>query len=380
MNQSLTKNKLREKPKANHNISTGSTAEPKSYEQKIAWVYLLNLVFFFVPLYFVREQWLNVAVSLTLLIPFIYSYFWAYTSTADKAKYPLLLMLASAVAAAPFSSGSLSFFSFLSFFIGFFYPLKRAISLYLGLVAILFTLNYLIGYPQLYFALYGSGICLVVGMFGVIEHNRQKNIREQRQSQDEIAQLAKSLERERIGRDLHDIVGHQLASIALKAELADKLINAGKTKQAQTQIQQLADISRESLSQIRQAVSDYKLQGLQQVILNLIAILRDKGIAVTLNGELPNLTELQQSQLGLIMTEAVNNMLKHSRSESCVINCQVIEDTLILELIESAAAKSIAAGNGVNGMHERAQMIGAELVIEAKPVMRLTVSLPLQAS
>ncbi len=354
-----------------------SANKKQSYEQKTAWVYLINLGFYFIPLYFMGNQWLKIAMAVALLVPFIFGYFWAYNSSKEHAFKPILLMLATAITSGFLTSGAISLFSFCCFFIGFFYSLRTAIMSFIGLSILLLSINLLMDYSGYYFTLYGMGICLGVGVFGVIERNRQQIKRQQEQSKDEITYLATALERERIARDLHDLMGHHLASIALKAELADKLISAGKTEQAQQQISQVSQITRNCLSQIRNTVTDYKHQGLSQTISTLSQTLRDKAIAVTLEGQWPKLNELSESQISLMLTELVNNTVKHSNADNCTISTQVEQSRLVIQYVQNSAAKAFIEGNGLQGIKERAALLQGTVYYALKPNFVVTITLPL---
>ncbi len=349
----------------------------KSFEQKTAWVYLINLGFYFIPLFFMDGQWLKITLAVALLVPFVFGYFWAYNNTKEQAHKPILLMLLVAVTSGFLTSGSMSLFSFCCFFIGFFYSKRTVILGYIAISLLLLTINIIVGYSGYFFTFYGMGICLIVGLLGVIEQHRQRIKRQQQQSKDEITQLATSLERERIARDLHDVMGHHLASIALKAELADKLISAGKTEQAQLQINQVSQITRDCLSQIRQTVTDYKHQGLSQTTRTLSQMLRDKSIAVTIEGQWPKLTNLAESQLCLMLTELVNNTLKHSQADHCTIAIQTVDNQLQLQYIENSPIKHLTEGNGLKGIKERAALLHADVQYQLNPQFIVTITLPL---
>ncbi|AZG74957.1 sensor histidine kinase [Shewanella livingstonensis] len=354
-----------------------STNKEQSYEQKTAWVYLINLGFYFIPLYFMAGQWLKITFALLLLVPFIIGYFGAYNSTKEQAFRPISLMLVTAIASGFLTSGAISLFSFCCFFIGFFYSLRTAILSFIGLSILLLSINLGVGYSGYFFTLYGMGICFGVGVFGIIEQNRQHIKRQQQQSKDEITHLATALERERIARDLHDVMGHHLASIALKAELADKLISAGKMVQAQQQISQVSQITRDCLSQIRQTVTDYKHQGLAQTLNTLAQTLRDNSVAVTLEGQWPKLNNLTESQLCLILTELVNNTIKHSQADHCTILTHTQQDQISLQYIENSAINTFVEGNGLKGIKERATLLHAEVQYQLTPQFVVTITLPL---
>jgi len=220
------------------------TNNPLQLERKLAWVYLINLAFYLIPLFITPYPSWQIILILAVLVPFIYCYF---------------------------NPGSISLFTFASFFIGFFYSFRVSLLCWLGILVTLFLLNYVSQFNSYYFPMYGSALVLGVGMLGKAERRRYQHRLKERQSAKEISTLATMVERERIARDLHDIMGHSLSSIALKAELAEKLLAKQEYQLATTQLQELGQIARESLSQIRHTVSDYKHKGLASCITQLCA-------------------------------------------------------------------------------------------------------------
>src|SRR5690606_21535545 len=126
-------------------------------------------------------------------------------------------------------------------------------------------------------------------------------------------------ERERIARDLHDILGHTLSSIALKAELAEKLLILDKRDEAKQHVSELHQIARNTLSLVRQTVSGYKHRGLSGEVMELCDKLRQNGFVVELTGEIPQLTPRAETALILALTELTTNVLRHSNGNHCQI-------------------------------------------------------------
>ncbi|AAN53437.1 sensor histidine kinase [Shewanella oneidensis MR-1] len=356
------------------------TNTPLQLEQKLAWVYLINLVFYLIPLFITPYSSWQIILILAVLVPFIYCYFWTYRCNFRSAYRPIIAMLVLATVVTPINPGSISLFTFASFFIGFFYPIRVSVFCWFGVVVLLFLLNYLNQFNNLYFPLYGTLLVLGVGMLGVAERRRYHHKLKEQQSAQEISTLATMVERERIARDLHDIMGHSLSSIALKAELAEKLLAKQEYQLATTQLQELGQIARESLSQIRHTVCDYKHKGLASCITQLCHSLRDKGIYVELIGELPKLPARAESQLGLILTELVNNILRHSSASQCSITFREQENTLFVEVKDNASASPFIEGNGLTGIRERLDSLGGHFSYNLEQGYAFTVSLPLQGA
>jgi two-component system sensor histidine kinase DesK len=354
------------------------TSNPLQLERKLAWVYLINLIFYLIPLFITPLPAWKIGLSLAVLIPFIASYFWTYRCNARSAYRPILVMVMLGTAITPINPGSISLFTFAGFFIGFFYPFKTSIFALFSLAGLMFILNAICGFGNYYFPLYGIGLILGIGMFGVAERKRYQHKLKEQQSTQEISALATMLERERIARDLHDIMGHSLSSIALKAELAEKLLVKQEYELAAIQLTELGQIARESLSQIRHTVSDYKHKGLATCVTQLCKTLRDKGISVELGGNIPTLPAQMESQLGLILTELVNNILKHSHASQCNIDFIQQSNRLLVEVKDNAPAKPLVEGNGLTGIRERLDNLGGNLTYNLEQGYEFSISLPLQ--
>ncbi len=357
--------------------NTLSSQETDS-EKRYAWVYLLNLVFYLIPLMLNDYPRWQIIVSLLALIPFIFSYYKAYSANSQNAWAPILAMLVLAVMITPINPGSLSLFTFAGFFIGFFYSARVAILSLMAISVSLFVLNQLLGFNQYYFPAYGTLLVTVVGLFGVIERRRLENKRLQQKSDDEIMQMAKIVERERIARDLHDVMGHSLSSIVLKAELAQKLLAKQEVSQASQQLTELSTIARDSLSQIRRTVSNYKHTGLDATIQQLCQRLRDKGIATQVTGELEPLSARIESQLILILTELVSNMLRYSQARTCQIILRQQKDMIEFTLIEQAKLKALNEGNGIQGIKERVASLNGHYQVKLSPNYQTQITIPLQ--
>lgn len=356
------------------------TNNPLQLERKLAWVYLINLAFYLIPLFITPYPSWQIILILAVLVPFIYCYFWTYRCNFRSAHRPIIGMLVLAIAITPINPGSISLFTFASFFIGFFYSFRVSLLCWLGILVTLFLLNYVSQFNSYYFPMYGSALVLGVGMLGKAERRRYQHRLKERQSAKEISTLATMVERERIARDLHDIMGHSLSSIALKAELAEKLLAKQEYQLATTQLQELGQIARESLSQIRHTVSDYKHKGLASCITQLCHSLRDKGIYVELIGELPKLPARTESQLVLILTELVNNILRHSNASQCSIQFSEQANTLNVEVKDNALARPFIEGNGLTGIRERLDSLGGHFSYNLEQGYAFSVTLPLQGA
>lgn len=349
-------------------------------EQKMSWVYLINLVFYFVPLFTVRFavwQYLSMAAALLL---FLVCYFWAYRSRRRDMHWPIAGIIAVAALISPVNPGSISMFAYASFFIGFAYPLRRYLLLSALLIALLVALQLTVKIHWSLFLPLGIPIVLAVGLLGRVEQAKLMHRLAERKSEDEIKQLATMVERERIGRDLHDILGHTLSSIILKADLAEKLLARQQAEAAKQQLTELSQIAREALSQVRQSVSGFKHQGLTAEVHKLLNRLRDAGFTAELHGELPQLDSRRETAVVLALTELVTNVMRHSNGRHCQLSVSSNDNSLSFCLTDNGQCQNIKEGNGLHGLRERLAAIGGKLTIAQHNGFSATLTLSLKES
>lgn len=195
-----------------------------------------------------------------------------------------------------------------------------------------------------------------------------------RMAQDEIEHLAKVAERERIARDLHDVLGHTLSLIILKSELASKLADRDPQR-ARDEIRDVERISREALSEVRQAVRGYRA-GLQQEIDGAAEILRAASIELTAKVEPVPLAPGQEAILALALREAVTNVVRHSGAARCTIELRRSAEAISLIVADDGRGGAQTDGAGISGMRERIAALGGRVLRDGSRGTTLTITLP----
>ena len=185
-----------------------------------------------------------------------------------------------------------------------------------------------------------------------------------RLSHDEVRRLAATAERERIGRDLHDLLGHTLSLIALKSELAGKLI-ARDVVAARREIADVERITRDALVQVRSAVSGMRAAGLVGEIASARLLLECAGVRFAYSGFDRELPPAQEVCLALALREAATNIQRHARATSASADLVVDGDAIQLRVRDDGQGGISAHGNGLVGMRERVEALGGSLWIEA---------------
>ncbi|HTD29391.1 MAG TPA: sensor histidine kinase [Xanthomonadaceae bacterium] len=185
-----------------------------------------------------------------------------------------------------------------------------------------------------------------------------------RLSHDEVRRLAATAERERIGRDLHDLLGHTLSLIALKSELAGKLLGRDPVA-ARREIADVERITRDALAQVRSAVSGMRAAGLVGELASARLMLECAGVRFAYSGFEYELPSAQESCLALALREAVTNIQRHARATNAEAALVVDGDDVQLTVRDDGNGAIAAHGNGLNGMRERVEVLGGSLRIDA---------------
>ncbi|PPU78393.1 MULTISPECIES: sensor histidine kinase [Xanthomonas] len=198
-----------------------------------------------------------------------------------------------------------------------------------------------------------------------------------RLSQDEVRRLAATAERERIGRDLHDLLGHTLSLVALKSDLAVRLIERDP-QAARGEIAAVAQISRDALAQVRHAVTGIRAAGLVAELASARVLLDMDGIVLEDRLEPLPLPSGHETALALVLREAATNVQRHAQAKRVRVSLQAQGGQALLDITDDGRGGVIVPGNGLAGMRARLQAVGGALEVEALPRgMRLRASVPL---
>ena len=213
-----------------------------------------------------------------------------------------------------------------------------------------------------------------------------------RMALEENAQLAAVAERERIARDLHDVLGHTLSVIVLKAELAKRLLEGGAAPDQQSAAQQraaqeIADVestARTALAEVREAIGGYRSQGLTAELEHARHTLDAAGVILAWEAPpagSPALTATEETVLSLSVREAVTNIVRHAQATRCTMRLATTPDGFYSLLVEDNGRHAIEQqGNGLRGMRERVAGLGGRFSIRSERGTRLLIELPIASA
>lgn len=195
-------------------------------------------------------------------------------------------------------------------------------------------------------------------------------------AQGEVRQFAAAAERERIGRDLHDLLGRTLTLIALKADLAARLSGSEPDK-AVAEMRDVAAAAREGLAEVRAAVSGMTGASLSREIAGSKAALTAAGIVCEVEGDAEAIDPGASAVLAMALREAVTNVIRHSGARSCRIALSQQLGGLELKVSDDGDGQAVRPGGGLAGLTSRLTAAGGELAIEGNTCgTRLTARVP----
>ena len=192
---------------------------------------------------------------------------------------------------------------------------------------------------------------------------------------EEIEQLAKVAERERIARDLHDVLGHTLSVIVLKSELAGRLI-VGDPERSKAEITDVEQIARKALSEVREAIGGYRAEGLAAEIKRAHSTLDAAGVTLVCEEKPPALNPAEETVMSLVLREAVTNVVRHAQASQCIMRFATHDGKTALVVEDDGRGGVREEGNGLRGMRERIEALGGRFAIDGTQGTRLTIELP----
>jgi two-component system, NarL family, sensor histidine kinase DesK len=208
-------------------------------------------------------------------------------------------------------------------------------------------------------------------------------VEELREARTELARAAVGDERVRFARDLHDLLGHTLQAVALRAELAERFVRTDPDR-AEAQVAEVQRIARDAVQDVREVVRGYRAISLRNELDGACAVLRAAGIDCASPAVPSALPGDVQEVLGWVVREATTNVLRHSSAARCELVFRQDGDGALLEIVNDGAGRRAdrGSGSGLAGLAERVHAAGGEF--SAGPagdgIFRVVASVPTDAS
>lgn len=348
-------------------------------DEDIGYSVYINLLFlslFFGNLYFRPVHGFELAIIIAGLITFLILYFRAFSAPENNLVFYIIAICVIGVALSEINLGGNIFFVYAAAFSGEFYN-KRKAFFTLFLVLMFIGLYAVITDKSSYFWIPAIFMSITLGLLSIHRNEVLRKNKALKQSQQETQQLAKIAERERISRDLHDLLGHSLSVITLRSELASKMIDKGLSLTTiQSEINAVEAISRQTLAQVRDAVKGYNIATIKGELLHVKVATDAANIELITTIERPQLTPEIEAQLALIIREAITNVIRHAETKKTWVTLRQVATHLTLTISDQGRINRIEEQSGMQSMRTRINHIGGEMKIETTPNTQLIFTLP----
>ena len=226
-------------------------------------------------------------------------------------------------------------------------------------------------------------LCVLLGLsnFAFAQQARTNSLLERANS--EIERLTQEAERERIARDLHDLLGHTLTVITVKLDLARRLLSHDTSYdvvRARNEIVEAEQTARNALAEVREAVSGYRAEGLDAEIGRARRSLLSADVKLTTTLAPVNLSSSQVNVLCLALREAATNIVRHAHATVCHVALLEKDSRIYFTIEDNGRGGQICEGNGMRGMRERVQSVAGAVKLTglANGGTSLELTLPLE--
>jgi len=259
-------------------------------------------------------------------------------------------------------------------------PMLRYLLQLAALNAVFLAVAWTLGYPwQAYVWL--PLMTLIIGVIVNVERATQEKDVALKLSHDEVRRLAATAERERIGRDLHDLLGHTLSLITLKLELARKLSERDPAG-SRRELEEAERVARHALAEVRSAVTGIRSTDLAAELASARLMLESSQVHLDYDCPPDGLPPDTERGLALVLREAVTNIARHAQAAR--VKVEFVREPRVVQLCVADDGRGgiDGDGNGLAGMRDRVRALGGTLSIESprSKGTRLLVRVPLPAA
>jgi two-component system, NarL family, sensor histidine kinase DesK len=323
------------------------------------------------------RRWISISALLAFAACFIVAFVWARLQPgAGRTRGPALGAILTGTAAALvvvmtviLDRHSLALFVYVGVMAIFLLPGRWGPASVVALIVGTLITQQLVPHWQADYSIEFQIFVASMAMWGV-QQIIQRN-RELAAAREEITRLAVSNERNRFARDLHDILGHSLTVVAVKAELAGRFVHSDPGR-AEAEISDVQRLSRQALAEVRTAVAGFRDVTLASELVNARSALTAAGIDADLPTAIDEVPAAHRELFGWVVREGVTNVVRHSGASSCRVRIapsevEISDDGRPAQQSPGAGPVSGHShgpnGHGLAGLRERAEALGGSLSV-----------------
>ncbi|MEU9127573.1 sensor histidine kinase [Kitasatospora sp. NPDC048540] len=372
-------------------MSTRQEPAPGSVAARLRtweWVYLGYLLFVLVQPYFAPEgswwEW-PLAGGVCVATIALYGAKLLRGPAAGHVWTAIVPMTVVGALATPFNTNASLVFVYAAAVAGDTLPWRDARLWFTGLT-VLNTLAALVSWVPMPYRLWGfvsaSVLIWVIGLLELKQRDRQQELENQRLRTAQVELLATLAERERIARDLHDLLGHSLTAVVMRAQLTKELVLADPQR-ARAEAEEIERNAREALAAVRSTVTGWRQTSIRAELEAARRALAGTGVRLRVDyDDGLILVAAAEHELGLVLREAVTNVARHARASTCRIGLglDVDEERVRLVIADDGIGGTAPEGTGLTGVRERIAKLGGAVQRTGSAGTTLTITVPRQAA
>lgn len=326
------------------------------------------LVFLSFPLVAVWDSGASVPIRIlltTMIVAFAVIYMWglkrlyANPPCSQRSAWAIFAVLAvlTVLTAPVISFNALGLAFFLISYSIFAFPWRHNIPIVATLLAVMFASGPLsgAGTTWMFMGLIGLGVTAAAAG-SRIASERGEAYEQARRS------LAQVRERERVARDVHDVLGHTLTVISAKSELAERLLDSDPDR-ARAELHDIHRLARESIAEVRSTVGGLRSRQLVDEVDAARSALDAAGISHQIDMNVLDVDPGLRAMFAWVLREGITNVIRHSRAETCTVTASQSE----LSVSDDGVGYAGKPGHGLRGLTERVAEAGGTLTIEPRP-------------
>jgi len=188
-------------------------------------------------------------------------------------------------------------------------------------------------------------------------------------------------ERNRIGRDLHDSLGHTFAMLSVKTELAQQFLQMKAYEKAGKELQEVHEISKQSMADVRRIIDNLKTRTLDDELVTIQVMLEMSGIQVQVLNQLniASIAPTMQSSLSMVLLELTTNIIKHAQASHCKIRLYSEDKRLIADVEDNGKGFKTVTGKELHSVQERVKALSGQVeILNYKQPTKIRVHLPME--
>lgn len=355
-----------------------------SWWRNVGWIHLVYLVIpAFQPMFDPGAGWWDWALVACIVLLFVPMYVAAWLRPEQARWWSTVPTTVLGVATTPFNAGAAVMFVYAAATAGISESRRTALRWFVGLTLLVSTLTVLSPVPmpwRLWGFIPPVLFIWVIGLTQIEQAERDRDTAELRLRNARIEHLATVSERERIARELHDLLGHSLTAVVMHAQLTQQLVETSPDR-AREAAAKIENTARDALSEVRSAVDGWRQASVDAELESARSALSSVGVELIVQqDDQLALVASTEHELALALREAITNVVRHAGARTCYVGMNRRDGELRLTISDDGVGGKLREGNGLAGMRERVTAVGGYVGYAGGAGTTVTIAVPLEVA